>query len=99
MATHSGILACRIPRTEEPGRLQSMLLQEGWKIRSNRGGPEHVPHFPFQGPLLLFNAKGTSTNQSQEQNTQREDSGLSSSNFFDPIIIQKRTVPNYLWKG
>ena len=23
-ATHSSILACRIPRTEEPGRLQSM---------------------------------------------------------------------------
>ena len=28
MATHSGILACRIPRTEEPGRLQSMGSQE-----------------------------------------------------------------------
>ena len=28
-------------------------------------------HFPFQGPLLLFNAIGTSTNQSQEQDTQR----------------------------
>ena len=27
MATHSGILAWRIPRTEEPGRLQSMGLQ------------------------------------------------------------------------
>ena len=24
MATHSSILACRIPRTEEPGRLQSL---------------------------------------------------------------------------
>ena len=24
MATHSGILACGIPGTEEPGRLQSM---------------------------------------------------------------------------
>ena len=28
MATHSSILAWRIPRTEEPGRLQSMGLQE-----------------------------------------------------------------------
>ena len=28
MATHSSILACRIPCTEEPGRLQSMGLQE-----------------------------------------------------------------------
>ena len=27
MASHSGILACRIPRTEEPGRLRSMGLQ------------------------------------------------------------------------
>ena len=27
MATHSGILAWRIPWTEEPGRLQSMGLQ------------------------------------------------------------------------
>ena len=28
MATHFNILAWRIPRTEEPGRLQSMGLQE-----------------------------------------------------------------------
>ena len=28
MATHSSILACRIPRTEEPGRLQSMGLKK-----------------------------------------------------------------------
>ena len=28
MATHSCILACRIPETEEPGRLQSMGSQE-----------------------------------------------------------------------
>ena len=27
MATHSGILAWRVPRTEEPGRLQSMGSQ------------------------------------------------------------------------
>ena len=27
MATHSSILVWRIPRTEEPGRLQSMGLQ------------------------------------------------------------------------
>ena len=33
MATHSSILACRIPWTEEPGRLQSMQSQRvrhGW---------------------------------------------------------------------
>ena len=28
MATHSSILAWKIPRTEEPGRLQSMGLQK-----------------------------------------------------------------------
>ena len=32
MATHSGILACRIPRTEEPGRLQSNM--NVWKLLS-----------------------------------------------------------------
>ena len=29
MATHSTILAGRIPRTEEPGQLQSMVLHRG----------------------------------------------------------------------
>ena len=32
MATHSSIPACRIPRTEEPGRLQSIALQ---RVRHN----------------------------------------------------------------
>ena len=32
MATHSSILAWRIPRLEEPGRLQSMGLQ---RVRHN----------------------------------------------------------------
>ena len=30
MATHSSILAWRIPWTEEPGRLQSMRTQKSW---------------------------------------------------------------------
>ena len=30
MATHSSILAWRIPWTEEPGGLQSMGLQKSW---------------------------------------------------------------------
>ena len=30
MATHSSILAWRIPSTEEPGRLQPMKLQKSW---------------------------------------------------------------------
>ena len=32
MATHSSVLAWRIPRTEEPGRLQSMVSQ---RVRHN----------------------------------------------------------------
>ena len=32
MATHSSILAWRIPWTEEPGRLQSMELQESTRL-------------------------------------------------------------------
>ena len=35
MATHSSILAWRIPWTEEPGRLQSMGLQKGQTPLSN----------------------------------------------------------------
>ena len=30
MVTHSSVLAWEIPRTEEPGRLQSMGLQKSW---------------------------------------------------------------------
>ena len=36
MATHSGILAWRIPRTEEPSGLQSLGLQ-----RVSAEAPEH----------------------------------------------------------
>ena len=35
MATHSSILALRIPWTKEPGRLQSMGLQKSWTQLSN----------------------------------------------------------------
>ena len=31
MTTHSSILAWEIPRTEEPGRLQSMGLRSPWQ--------------------------------------------------------------------
>ena len=32
MATHSSILACKIPRTEEPGRLKSMGSQSPTRL-------------------------------------------------------------------
>ena len=53
MATHSSILAWKIPRTEEPGRLQSMELQrvrpirKGWESMSGR------PARPLPRPRLL----------------------------------------------
>ena len=39
MATHSGILAWRIPPTEEPGGLQSIGLQ---RVRHNRSDLAHT---------------------------------------------------------
>ena len=36
MATHSSILAWRIPWTEEPGGLQSTGLQRVWHDKSDR---------------------------------------------------------------
>ena len=47
MATCSGILAWRIPGTEEPGRLQSMGSQEldtAEQLNHHRHGPCWVPH-------------------------------------------------------
>ena len=38
MATHCSILAWEIPRTEEPGRLQSMGSQKNWTQKSLFGG-------------------------------------------------------------
>ena len=35
MATHSSILSWEIPRTEEPGKLQSMGSQKSWTPLSN----------------------------------------------------------------
>ena len=35
MATHSSILACEMPRTQEPGGLQSMGSQKSWTQLSN----------------------------------------------------------------
>ena len=35
MATHCSILARKIPWTEEPGRLQSMVSQKSWTQLTN----------------------------------------------------------------
>ena len=42
MATHSSILAWRIPWTEEPGRLQSLGLQRVRQDRVNTTPPQHT---------------------------------------------------------
>ena len=44
MATHSNILAWRIPRTEEPGRLQSRGSQ---RVRHKSDTIERLTHFNF----------------------------------------------------
>ena len=49
MATHSSIFAWRIPRAEEPGRLQSM----GHKESDTAEVTEHALHIHFKTPVLL----------------------------------------------
>ena len=49
MATHSSILAWRIPRTEEPGGLQSMGSQtgrHGWATNTHSHGWRHREYEP-----------------------------------------------------
>ena len=53
MATHSSILAWRIPWTEEPGRLQSMDLQ-----RAGRDLATKPPnHFMLSGFFLKYSVR------------------------------------------
>ena len=41
MATHSSIFGWEIPRTEEPGRLQSMWLQTVWHNLATKQQQDH----------------------------------------------------------
>ena len=50
-ATHSRILAWRIPCTEEPGGLQSMASQKSWTRLSTHTRPPEIL-LPFFSPLL-----------------------------------------------
>ena len=48
MATHSSILTWEIPKTEEPGRLQSMGLKRvryDLAMEHRRNTPSHLPLF------------------------------------------------------
>ena len=51
MATHSSIIAWRIPGTEEPGRLQSQGLQ---RIGDNRAANTFTACFPFGNHKHVF---------------------------------------------
>ena len=58
-ATHSNILACRIPGTEEPGRVQSMGLQSQTRLKrlsthTNVFALVPSPLYSFTRLLLLF---------------------------------------------
>ena len=53
MATHSSILAWRIPRTEEPGRLQSMGVARVGQSLVNKPPPP-----PKRAPGLLVLREG-----------------------------------------
>ena len=51
MATHSGIPAWRIPRTEEPGGLQS----RGWqRVRDDQATKTFSPSFASGNQKLVF---------------------------------------------
>ena len=55
MGTHSSILAWRLPRTEEPGRLQSMGSQESTQRTPLPGAAAGVSRKGSQGQLVPRN--------------------------------------------
>ena len=54
MATHSSILAWRIPWTEEPCRLQSTGLQRVGHDWATSLSPGSIPFTPFQFPFMFL---------------------------------------------
>ena len=58
MATHSGFLAWRIPRTEEPGGLQPTGLQ---RVRHSQAWHKVIPRLIFWGSSTLFSIELTPT--------------------------------------
>ena len=59
MATHSSILAWRIPQTEEPGRLQSTGSQ---RVRYDKATSAHAhtgPEVANKGALQVFNTSSS----------------------------------------
>ena len=61
MATHSRILAWEIPRTEEPGRLQSMGSQESdttWQLNNHHYSMGGFPATNASGPITSWEVDG-----------------------------------------
>ena len=57
MATHSSILAWRIPRTEESGRLQSMGSQSQTRLSDFtffQGRQSFLQKYPISSPKIFF---------------------------------------------
>ena len=57
MATHSSILALKIPWTEEPGRLQSMGWQSQTRLKLLRMGNVGIPvadSFRYLAKLIQY---------------------------------------------
>ena len=55
MATHSSILACKIPWTEEPGGLQSMGLQRVGHDRATKHTHTHILVMKFTEVYIQVN--------------------------------------------
>ena len=53
MATHSSILAWEIPRTEEPGRLQSTRPRVGHNLETKQKQSSHYPWTPPPSEAFL----------------------------------------------
>ena len=58
METHSSILAWRIPWTEEPGGLQSIVLQ---RVRHDQATLSHMPHTGSAERLLIPKNRASAT--------------------------------------
>ena len=59
MATHSSILACRIPWTEEPGGLQSMGMQRVRHDQTHTHKHDTILHSRTYSKAVLSNLKKT----------------------------------------
>ena len=54
MVAHSSILACKIPRTEEPGGLQSMGLQSRTRLSDGHFHVGHLHFFSTENVLIVI---------------------------------------------